>query len=138
MAQYRSPSLLDFFEPKWDQWRSQFMTFRLVTELNKKDEEVQVASLKYCMGPEADDIFKTFGLSEENKKIFDVVLKKFDEYFKPKVNIIRMRRIFQRRIQHTHENEDTYLRALYAAAEDCNFGDLKKERIRDQFIGGLL
>ena len=64
------------------------MTFRLVTELNKRDEEVQVASLKYCMGPEADDIFKTFGLSEENQKIFDVVLKKFDEYFKPKVNII--------------------------------------------------
>ena len=60
------------------------MTFRLVTELHKKDEEVQVASLRYCMGPEADDIFKTFGLSE-----------KFDEYFKPKVNIIRMRRIFQ-------------------------------------------
>ena len=138
MAQYRSPSPLDFFEPKWDQWRSQFITFRLVTELNKKDEEVQVASLKYCMGPEADDIFKTFGLSEENQKIFDVVLKKFDEYFKPKVNIIRMRRIFQRRIQQTHENEDTYLRALYAAAEDCNFGDLKKEKIRDQFIGGLL
>ena len=49
-----------------------------------------------------------------------------------------MRRIFQRRIQQTHENEDTYLTALYAAVEDCNFGDLKKERIRDQFIGGLL
>ena len=43
--------------------------FCLMTELDKKDEEVQVATLRYCMGPEADDIFKTFGLSEENQKI---------------------------------------------------------------------
>ena len=36
------------------------------------------------------------------------------------------------------ENEEVYLRALYSAANDCEFGFLKKERIRDQFIAGIL
>ena len=113
------------------------MTFRLVTKLHNEASEVQVASLKYCMGSEAGEIVRTFALSEEEEKNFDLVLRKFDEYFKPKVNVIRMRRIFQRRLQQANENEETYLRVLYTAAEDCDFGTLKKERIRDQFICGL-
>ena len=36
------------------------------------------------------------------------------------------------------ENKEVYLRALYSAANDCEFGILKKERIRDQFIAGIL
>ena len=80
------------------------------------------------MGQEADDIFKTLELKEENQKIFDVVLKKFDEYLKPKVNIIRIRKIFQQhRVKQTHENEDTYLRALHVATEDCNLWRSKEE-----------
>ena len=114
------------------------MTFRLVTKLHEESEEIQVASLKYCMGAEAEDVLKTFGLSNEDEKKFEVVIKKFDEYFKPKVNVIRLRRIFQRRTQEHGETEEVYLRALFVAAEDCDFGELKKERIRDQFIAGIL
>ena len=112
MAQYRSPAPLNFQEPRWSVWRSQFMTFRPVTKLHNEEEEVQIASLKYCMGPESEDIMKTFSLTTAEEKKFDVILKKFNEYFKPKVNVIRLRRIFQRRLQHASENEETYLRAL--------------------------
>ena len=49
----------------------------------------------------------------------------------PKVNVIRMRRIFQSRLQQPSENEECYLRVLYTASEDCEFGALKRERIRD-------
>lgn len=137
MAQYRSPDPLNFDEPNWDCWKRQFMTFRLVTKLHAEEEEVQVASLKYCMGREAEDIMPTFSLSSIDSKKFEIVLKKFDEYFKPKINVIRLRRIFQRRMQIATENEEAYLRALYSAAADCDFGVLKKERIRDQFISGI-
>ena len=40
MAQRRSPQPLNFLEPKWDAWKSTLMTFRLVTELNKKSGEI--------------------------------------------------------------------------------------------------
>ena len=113
------------------------MTFRLVTKLHKEASEVLVASLKYSMGPEAEEIVRTFAMSEEEEKNFDLVLRKFDEYFKPKVNIVRKRRIFQQRLQQANENEETYLRVLYTAVEDRDFGRLKKECIRDLFICGL-
>lgn len=137
MAQYRSPTPLNFQEPRWDVWRAQFETFRKVTKLDKEDSDVQVASLKYCMGPEAEEVFLTFGLSKSDAIKYDIVLKKYDEYFKPKINIIRLRRIFQRRLQQANENEECYIRALFVAAEDCGFGELKTERIRDQFIAGI-
>ena len=86
------------------------------------------------MGTEAEEIYKTFNLTEAEENCFDTVLSKFDNYFKPQVNVIRMRRIFQRRIQMTNETEETYYRALYKAAEECEFGALKKERIRDQSV----
>ena len=53
MTQYRSPAPMNFDEPKWDTWRSQFMTLRLVTKLHNEENEVQIASLKYCVGGEA-------------------------------------------------------------------------------------
>ena len=137
MAQYRPPEPINFLEPKWDVWKSSFMTFRLVSELHRKSSEVQVASLKYCMGYESEEVFKTFNLSEEEGKQFDTVLSKFDAYFKPKVNVIRLRRIFQRRLQAENESEEVYIRTLYTLAEDCAFGELKQERIRDQFIAGI-
>ena len=136
MAQYRPTASLNFDGPKWDVWKTQFSTFRLVTKLHKEGS-IQVASLKYCMAIEAEDIVRTFNLTSEEEKSNDTVLAKFDNYFKPKVNVIRMRRLFQRRIQERNENEEAYFRALHAAAEDCEFGDPKKERIRDQFISGI-
>ena len=65
---------------------------------------------------------KTFNLTDGPRNNFEFVLKKLAEYFKPKVNVIRMRRIFQRRLQQPSENEECYLRALYTASEDCEFG----------------
>ncbi|KAA0190342.1 hypothetical protein HAZT_HAZT004224 [Hyalella azteca] len=117
--------------------KENFLTFRTASKLHVEDESVQVASLKYCMGAEAEDVFRTFELGEEEAKNFEIVLERFDGYFKPKINIIRLRRIFQRRIQQPGENEETYLRSLFVASQDCEFGISARERIRDQFIAGL-
>ena len=63
MAQYRSPTPMNFDEPKWNTWRYQFMTFRLVTKLHNEENKEQVVSLKYCMGREAEEITKTFNMT---------------------------------------------------------------------------
>ena len=65
MAQYKPPNPLNFVERKW---KSQYETFRLLTKLGEESGEVQVASIKYCMGPEAEEVMKTFGLSEAESK----------------------------------------------------------------------
>ncbi|KAA0198678.1 hypothetical protein HAZT_HAZT005793 [Hyalella azteca] len=106
MAQYRAPDELNFDGPKGDTWKSCFMTFRKVMKLDSEDDEIQVASLKYCIGKDSEDDVKTLRLTAEEQKNFDTVLGSFDEYFKPNLNIIRLRRQFQRRNQLAGESEE--------------------------------
>ena len=113
------------------------MTFRMLTKLSEEEGERQVASQKYCMGPEAEDIMGTFTLTDAEKKSFDDVLKKFDEYFQPRKNILRLRKLFSKRTQATGETVEAFSRALHVMATDCEFGATKEERIRDQFIVGV-
>ena len=136
MAQYKPPQQLNFVDPNWDRFITQYETFRLLTELDKKPGKIQVASLKYCMGPESEEVMKTFNLTEDQAKDYDTVKEKFKNYFSPRKNVLRFRRIFYRRAQQPHEDTEVYLRALYAASEYCDFGD-RKERIRDQFVAGI-
>ena len=103
MAQFQPPEKLNFSDPRWEEWKSTFEAFALVTELKTKSPDIQVATLKYCMGNEADNIMKTFDITVEESKSYDTVLARFDQYFKPKKNIIRLRRIFNRRLQNEHE-----------------------------------
>ena len=133
MAQYRPPQPLNFVEPNWDRFISQFQMFRLLTELDKKSEPIQIASLKYCMGPEAEDVFKTFNLSEADAGKYELVVDKYKGYFSPRKNVLRLRRLFYKRTQQSHEDTETYLRALFTMSEYCDFAN-KKESIRDQFV----
>ena len=135
MAYFQPPEKLNFTDPRWEEWKNSFLAFSLITELNKKPVNIQIATLKYCMGNEADEILKTFNLTDEESSSFDTILARFDEYFKPKKNIIRLRRIFNRRLQE-EEDIEIYIRSLYSIADDCSFTD-KKEKIRDQFVAGI-
>ena len=136
MATFKQPEKFDFRNPRWEQWRSTFETFHLISDLGKKSQKVQIATLKYCMGEESEEIIRTFDLSEEESKNYELVLNKFDTYFKPRKNVLRYRKKFHQRLQHEDEDIEAYLRALYSNANDCEFVD-KKERIRDQFVAGI-
>ena len=136
MTHFKPPEQLDFKNPKWEDWKAAFLTYRMITELDKKPQPIQIATLKYCMGMQCEDILKTMNLTDDESKSFDTIINKFDNYFKPRRNEIRLRRIFHKRNQEESEDIEEYLRALYLAAEDCKFED-KKTRIRDQFISGL-
>ena len=133
---FKPPKEIDFENPRWVEWKTSFETYRLITELAKKPEEIQVATLKYCMGIQSEEIIRTFELTEEQLKDYKLVLKRFEEYFKPRKNILRLRRIFHQRNQSDNEDEERYLRELYTLAEDCGFQN-KKECIRDQFVAGI-
>ena len=137
MAQYHPPPPLNFQEPNWEQFISQFKTYRFLTELDKKSGKIQDAGLKYCMGPESEEILKTFNFSDGEVDKYDEVVKEFESYFSPCKNVLRLRKQFYRQIQQSTEDTEAYLRALFVAAEHCKFHD-KEESIRDQFVLGIL
>ncbi|CAL9703981.1 unnamed protein product [Knipowitschia caucasica] len=89
------------------------------------------------MGSEAEKIFTSFNLSEDEKKSYEAVLKKFDEYFIPRRNIIHERACFYQRGQQPGETAEQYIRVLYEVAEHCEFGDKRDEHIRDRLVVGI-
>ena len=140
MAKFTPPSELDFTKPQtWPEWKSRWERFRIASKLKKEDGEVQVASLVYSMGMQAETIFKTFTFADDTGKTnHDVVLEKFNAHFVPTVNIIHERAKFHSRRQQTGENVETYIRALYEMASTCGYdGPHKEEQIRDQLVVGI-
>uniref|UniRef100_A0AAV2LJT0 Retrotransposon gag domain-containing protein n=1 Tax=Knipowitschia caucasica TaxID=637954 RepID=A0AAV2LJT0_KNICA len=89
------------------------------------------------MGSEAEKLFTSFNLSEDEKKSYEAVLKKFDEYFIPRRNIIHERACFYQRGQQPGETAEQYIRVLYEVAEHREFGDKRDEHIRDRLVVGI-
>ena len=67
--QIAAPEPFNFSEPEtWHKWIQRFDRFRFASGLEDKSGVTQVNCLIYSMGPEADDIFASFELNDENIK----------------------------------------------------------------------
>ena len=82
MPSFKPPQQFNFREPRqgWTEWRSQFQRFRTASELTDKSGEVQVSSLIYSMGPEAEKIFTQFGLTDAEANDFQTVIGRFSQW----------------------------------------------------------
>lgn len=144
MAKFNPPDNFDFCTPsKWPEWRERFMRYRSATKLNKEDGDVQVSTLIYAMGKEADKIFASFTFTpgdngRDMRNDFDTVLHKFNEHFIPKRNILHERARFYGRHQNVGETVEQFVRALHDLASTCDFKDNEEEAVRDRLVIGLL
>ena len=83
------PESFTFSRPEeWPNWARYFERFRSASGLSTKGEVVQVNTLLYSMGDEADDILRSFKLSSDELKKYDTVKAKFDQHFFKKRNVI--------------------------------------------------
>ncbi len=140
MATYQvsPPEQFDFSRPdEWQKWARRFERFRKASGLEEKPEEAQVNTLIYAMGDAADDILRSFQLSEQDSKTYQTVKGKFDSHFIKKRNVIYERARFNLRHQEEGEAVDTFITALYGLAEYCGYGDLHDEMIRDRIVVGI-
>ena len=136
--QVNVPEKFDFGHPEeWAKWSRRFERFRQASGLETEDEIKQINTLIYAMGDEADDILKSFQLTATQKKKYDVIKERFENYFVVKRNVIFERVKFNRRIQAKGETVDTFVTALYCLAEYCGYGTLQDEMIRDRIVVGL-
>ena len=110
---------------------------RVASGLVGRDEEVQVNTLFYAMGDQADDILRSFALSEEQRKSYMTVKSKFDDHFIQRRNVVFERAKFNRRRQEEGESVESFITALYALAEHCGYGNLHNEMIRDRIVVGI-
>ena len=138
MSKIPRPNNFDFAKPSdWPQWRDRYKRYCIATKLNKEEGEIRVNDLVYTMGSNAEPVYSSFKLSEEQEKDYNLVIGKFDSYFVPKVNVIHERAVFNERVQEPNETVESFVRALYVLSSTCNFKESTEERILDRLVVGL-
>ena len=134
----QQPEAFDFRAPdEWTTWKRRFQQFRYASGLSTEDELRQVSTLLYCLGEEADDVLTSTNISAGDRTNYDAVMRKFDDHFQVRRNIIFERAKFNRRNQLEGESAELYITALYALVETCNYGDLREEMLRDRIVVGI-
>ena len=69
--QVTPPDQFDFKKPAdFEKRFVRFERFKTASGLSKKSQEQQVNALVYSMGKEADDVQKSFGLSDEQQQVY--------------------------------------------------------------------
>ncbi len=128
----------DFSSPaEQPRWIRRFEKFCIATALDEKVEEYQVNSLLYAMGDAADYVVAVLPLTEADKKKYEAVKAAFEQHCIGKHNVIFERAQFNSRCQQDGESAETYITAVHKLAENCGFGMLKEELIRDRIIVGI-
>ena len=84
------------------------------------------------MGDRAEDILKSFALSEEDAKRYSVVIGKFNSHFVKRHNIIYDQAKFNSRSQREGESVEDFIYSAHALAQYCSYGDLHDEMVRDR------
>lgn len=134
----KPPEPFDFAKPQeWEKWIRRFERFRMASNLNGSTDANQVTTLVYCMGDEADDVLRGLDLTDGQRQQYDAVRNAFDRHFVPRKNVIYERAKFNKRVQQPAETVDSFITALYALAENCEYGELHDELLRDRLVVGL-
>lgn len=123
----------------WQRWRKQFQIFLKASGVHKEPADVQASLLINLIGPEGYDIYSTFKFTKEiEKDDIQILITKFDDYFKIKQNTTMARFKFFSRNQEKGENIDDYVTALKLLTQQCEFEHLEDGLIRDCIVCGAV
>ncbi|GFO27415.1 Pol polyprotein [Plakobranchus ocellatus] len=134
MMRLDPPRKFSFRPEERPEGSTEFKRFRTAGKLHLEDGEIQRDTLIYCMGQEAEKIYRTlqFNGEGETDTNFDCLMGKFTKYFIPKRNIIYERSQFQERKQREIETIEEIYRVLKDLVRHCNYGAEEDSIIRDR------
>ena len=73
----------------------------------------QVNTLLYCIGEEAESVLNSTNTTEDERKVYQTVLDKFDSFFRVRRNVIYEHTRFNRRNQLENEIAEQYIMELH-------------------------
>jgi hypothetical protein len=121
----------------WPKWIRRFERYRYASGLVNKPRKEQVCTLLFAMGSCADDILCTLTI-DEDKATYDEMKEALNKYFAVRSNLIVERAKFNKRCQMPGEAIEDFIHDLYRLADNCAYGALKNELIRDRIVVGVL
>jgi hypothetical protein len=113
-----------------------FNIYLVATEINLKDEKIQIAQLLHYGGPELQKIYGTFTFAEGERDKLKVVVDKFNNHFVPRQNLTFRRYKFFTTKQTEEMTTEQFVTDLRKQAKGCQFGDLSDELIKLTLICG--
>ena len=140
MAQLRlqPPEPFNFWNPDdWLRWKQRFERFRVASGLASSDAVQQISTLLYCIGEEAEAVLTSTNIIAEGREQYDTVVTKF-EFFRSTTKYHLWTGTINRRHQQEGETAEQYIMELYRLAENCDYGPLKDEMIRDATLSQQL
>ena len=82
----------------FDDWQ-RFERYLTVTQLDAAGSKKQCDRFLYYLGPQVEDVPRTFNFSDKEAKVYEMVKSMFVQYFDTKRNIIYDRAKFNMRMQ---------------------------------------
>lgn len=130
------PEKFNFNQPaSWHQWYKRFERYLAVSGLSSKTDKEKIDILLYIMGEESEEVLIQFPIVPAT---FTQMVKRFEDYFIPRRNVIFERFQFNSRVQKPGESADSFITSLHHLAEHCEFSVLKESLIRDRIVVGML
>lgn len=153
MTKFDPPGKFSFRSNEWEDWLQDFQRFRIASKLHKEDGDVQRDSLLYCMGSKkAEQVLNTFKWGktrvpnpadarqtievDETDTMYDILVKKFTDYFIPRRNLIHERSLFNQCVQKSNETVEEFVRELQERVKNCGYHD-SDDQVRDRLVIGL-
>lgn len=137
MFQGKPPEKFSFVDSEWVSWFRIFERYRSVSKLASESDETQVNTLILSMGPKAETIIDSFNMSDDDLKVYSVVVERFSKYFSKKTNIIYERAKFNNRYQNDNESVSDFITSLFELSKSCNYSILREELVRDRIVVGI-
>jgi len=121
----------------WERFIDQWNNYEIAMELQNQSSEKRAAILLTRVGGDAIDVFRTFELSDTDRKDIDKVIEAFRAYCIGTVNVTYERYLFYKRSQESGERFDNFVGDLRRLAKTCEFGNVQESMIRDQIVVGI-
>ena len=93
----------------WPRWLQRFDQFHIASGLAGRDQVQQVSTLLYCMGEEVEPVLSSTGVTADQRRAYDAVVGKFEEFFRVHRNVIFKRARCNQRIQQGGESAEQYI-----------------------------
>ena len=135
---YNPPDPFKFKTPDdWPHRRRRFKQFQVALGLTGDAQTRQISTILYCLGEEAEAVLTSTNATEEERRTYDTVIETFNGFFKIGNNAIFEQARFNRRSQIEGETADEYFMVLYRLDENCEYGAMTSEMIRDRIVVGI-
>ena len=109
----------------------------MASGLNEEAGEKQVCTLPYSMGEDAEDTLASTNPTAEEKKDYDVVIQKFDKFFKVRNDVIFEHARFNKRCHGSEESVEQFITSLYSLVDGCDYGEFRETMIQDRIVIGI-